>query len=126
MTLAALMLTDIDDVFLNTDEHAISVVYVSALVGEKNITAVMSEQNGGPEDRQHARTLTRHATFALTDDPDTGISQLNDQDYVLVEYQSVLQRWALSKIVDHVAGMWTIECVLSKLTDQGMKQGNAV
>lgn len=124
MTLASQMVSDVADVFLNTDEHAINITYHSVVSGVRSITAVMTEQAGGPQDQRHVRTLSRRAVFCFADNVTTGIPTLNEQDWIEVSADTETENWVFAKILEHNNGMWTIEALNTAVSEQGMSKGN--
>lgn len=74
MTLKSLMAADIDDVFLNTDEHAEEVLFTPVNGPQRSITAVIDEKPSEiREDGNHLLNLRVISVFVKRD-ATTGIS----------------------------------------------------
>ncbi len=115
MTLKALMTSDLDDVFFDTDEFAVSIDYHSVGGGGKRtFNATLS---GGPlftiEKEQYHEVKRRVVTFLIKKSDTDGITEVKRGDYIkyldvnwdFVEVafeddDSLLIQWKQSKVVN--------------------------
>lgn len=85
-TLAAQMRSDMVDVFLNTDEHAVPVVYTPAATGTpKSITGIIDPiEDADIAVQSDGRGISRAVSFVFYDDSTDGIARpvAGDQFYV--------------------------------------------
>lgn len=121
MNLADKIAADVQTVFLRANHFAEQVTYFSGIVGQVTITALKVERMDGPADQQHARSITRRATFGFGDQAGTGIEQLTDSDVIV---DAAGTRWAITNggvESTREGGMWTVAFESASLVNQGTR-----
>ena len=115
MTLKALMASDLDDVFIDEDEFAVSIVYHPVDGGgSRTFTATVS---GGPffkiEKEQYHEVKRRLVTLLIKKSDTDGITEIKRKDYIVYlgvkwdfdevtfeDDDSLLIQWQQSKVVN--------------------------
>lgn len=117
MTLKELMAADLDDVFLNEDEFAVSINYFPVGGGGKRtFTATVS---GGPsfriETEQYHEVKRRVVTFLIKKSDTDGITEVNRGDYI----QYLSAKWDFDEVSFEDDDSLLIQWKKSKVTNSG-------
>lgn len=113
---------------LNVEELAKNFTYVSVLEGSKPIVAVKREHGGGPESHQHAKVMTRRATFHISQSLTDGVQTPAEGDTIIDDTGPSRVIWGLadSKALKLARGLWSVDFVTGTLTTQGFRQATGL
>lgn len=117
MTLKTLMASDLDDVFLNTDEFAVSLEYHPVDGGGKRtFTATLA---GGPqfliEKEQYHEVKRRVVSFLIKKSDTDGITEVKRKDYI----KYLGKNWDFDEVAFEDDDSFTIQWKQSKIINSG-------
>ena len=114
MTLKSLMMNDMSNTFLNTDEFGESITYVTKAGVEKSISAVVSRGRLDPDEETAGRSLSDEIEIRIANDSTAGVTSVDagfDKVKVPEYLGEAADTWRIVEILSHDASMWHLKCV---------------
>jgi len=118
---------DVKNTFLDVGHFADMITYIPKGGLAKEIAAIVTSLQGGPENAQYSRNDLRKNSFAIYDGDNT-TGHVNPRQGDIIEYTEggIVARWGFEKILKHDVGLWTLEFTTGKSIQGGINKPNGM